>query len=211
MATTFYNLLTASDINPGTDTERLAGLTDGSHQGGNIATTSGGSDKQIGDALKYSWYTNPLNAVTISGTVTLSCYGYESNNKANCQWKVVIDQVSNTGTHISNVLTTSRGAEMPTSFGSDSWTATPTSTTLSTGDRLRFRIYATNYGTMGNGYYCYLLDGTASPWTFTETITEYTAASSIKKISGVPIAGVKKVSGMAIAGVKKVSGVSNVS
>lgn len=99
-----------------------------------------------------SWWTPTLVGATISGTISFNLWGLESNMSANAGFRVVIDRCDSSGAFISNVVSSNRGVELGTSAAANAWTATPTSTTLSDGDRLRIRVYVTDVGTMGSGF-----------------------------------------------------------
>jgi hypothetical protein len=139
------------------------------------------------------WFSNPLDAVTISGTITVNLWMSESNMSANAGAEIAIGRADGAGVWIANVLgcfparttaagTTSEfGTELPvTTRAAQNWTATPASTTLSAGDLLVFAVRANDAGgTMASGftYNCGYSGGTAAAdgdtWIqFTETITE---------------------------------------
>lgn len=99
------------------------------------------------------WYSPKLYAVTISGTVTVNLWMSESSMNANVDTNVSVARVGPTGTFISNVVASaSKLVELGTSRAAVNYTVAPTSTTLSTGDRLRFIVRGTNIGTMASGF-----------------------------------------------------------
>lgn len=128
------------------------------------------------------FYTNQLAAVTISGTVTFNLWGRESGMNANSTLRVKVERCDSSGAVLSTVVDSAFGTELGTSYSANNWTATPTSTTLTNGDRLRFIFYVKDATgvTMGNGFTCNVqynntVANSADTWVqFNETITEYT-------------------------------------
>lgn len=93
----------------------------------------------------YEWLSLPLAAdVTISGTVTLNIWAAESNMSANVAINVLIERISPTGAIASQILKTTRTSELSISTVNTSlnnFTATPTSTAMTKGDRIRVRLF----------------------------------------------------------------------
>lgn len=192
MATQFFlaNPDTFDHDPPGnlsTDADQLLQL-DRTGFGGEIrrgaATVAGPTaGVQIG-STKVSYWTNPLAAVTISGTMTMNLWMDENNMSANVGAQVIVERCDGTGAFISTILNSEKGIELPvTTPTAQNWTATPTSTTLADGDRIRLRVYGNDVGTMASGFTFELSAGAPTAaalgdsWIqFTETITESTGA-----------------------------------
>lgn len=83
------------------------------------------------------------STVTISGTITLTMYAYESNAKANATIGIILQRVNNRSEVVSTILDSLAPTELGTAIdGFITWTATPTTTTLQKGDRIRLIPYA---------------------------------------------------------------------
>lgn len=138
------------------------------------------------------WISDPLAApATISGTITFNICALESNAMANAGLGVVVQRVNNVGTVVSTIVDSIQNTELGTSNARRTWTATPTSTAMAQGDRIRVRVYFDDAGgTMVTGYTLTLTyDGTNaatgdSNVTFTEnltfmSVTPFTSLTSI--------------------------------
>ena len=195
MATTFYLLDTASDINPTADTEKLLSLTAGSAAVTAVTNTAAGPFANAGPQVTATaggtairWLSNPLSAVTISVAVAngVALWGLESNAMANVAWFITLNRVDGSGTFISEIQgaaggTGQFGTELGTASGETTRNTSPTSTTLADGDRLELIVYISDpIGiTMASGHTATLRYAGApstdhSRITFSETITEYT-------------------------------------
>lgn len=129
----------------------------------------------------------PLDAdVTIAGNITFNLRGAESSMSANAALGCVIQRLDSVGatqeTVYSGKYTT---AELGTSEGAQNWTADATDTTFHKGDRIRIRVFAGNYGTMGGEHtVTHYFDGPTggasgdSYVTFTETLGFLTSAAA---------------------------------
>lgn len=97
---------------------------------------------------------DPLDtSVTISSSITFNIWASESSMSANAGLHVKLDVITETGDVGSTIIESSRGTELTTSVAANNWSATPTSTTVYRGQRLRLRIYVTDTGgTMASGY-----------------------------------------------------------
>src|SRR5215472_8566490 len=81
------------------------------------------------------WISPPVaTATTISGTVTMNIWASEQSG-CHCGMQVTVQKYSN-GAEGSAFLTSARGSELSTSITQQNWTATPTSTSFSIGDRI---------------------------------------------------------------------------
>lgn len=134
--------------------------------------------------LAYEWLSQPLLAdVTIAGTVTCNLWACESNMSANVAINAVVDRISGTDQAITQILKTARTTEVAVSAdlsvrAVNNFTATPTSTLVKKGDRLRFRVFADDAGTMAATYtWAFSWNGSTngadgySFISFTETLT----------------------------------------
>ncbi len=156
MATTVFFTDTASDIDPGGDLERLLGFVRGAGSVNKVTNTTGsGTNIQVTDSAGGTtlvWFSPPLTGVTISGAITINLRGQESNGQANCGRGILIERTNGAGAVQSTILNAAEGNEFTTSDAANaSWTPTPTSTTLNTGDRLKVTLQLRNVGTMGSG------------------------------------------------------------
>src|SRR6266542_5853573 len=108
MATTIYLRADAVDVNPGAETELLARPLRGVASVTKVTTTTaGGTDIQATDGAggaALAWYTPPLDAVTISGTVTVNLRGLESANAVNAGRGILIQRCDNAGAVISDIV-----------------------------------------------------------------------------------------------------------
>lgn len=197
MVTKFFLSNTASglDTNPwsGTNDEELvASLTAGSGLStGTTDTVASGTQVAVtrdttGD-VAIVWWSNPLSAVVISGTVTLNFWMSESNMSANVGARVSIFRYSGDGlTLLGNLSSSEKGIELPvTTRAAQNWTFTPSSVTLVDGDRLLVVVQGAGVGTMSGGFTFNL--GFSGPtgaadgdsWVqFTEAITEFVAPAA---------------------------------
>jgi hypothetical protein len=127
------------------------------------------------------WFTRPLQAVTISGTITVNQRAAESVMTANLAAAVSIDRCDIDGTVISNIAFGDTAVEMGTSEAARNWTPTVTSRTLVDGDRIRIRMGAkvlaggVSTWTLTHWYAGTTSDASGDSYvTFTETLVEYT-------------------------------------
>lgn len=96
----------------------------------------------LGSAVAMEWLTEPVDQdVTISGTITFNIWAAESSMNANVAINCRIDKVAATDGTLTTICTTARTTELATSSAVNNFTATPTSTNLNKGDRLRFVIF----------------------------------------------------------------------
>ena len=145
-----------------------------------VAGPTSGIQTASGVPTNISWWTNPLDAVTISGTITFNIWMAENNMSANVGPQFILDRVDGAGAFISTIVNSERGVEVPvTTRAAQNWTASPTSTTLAAGDRIRCRVFANDVGTMASGFVWTWSSGGSSAGadgdsfvTFTETVTE---------------------------------------
>ncbi len=100
-----------------------------------------------------AWFTEPLTqAVTISGTVTPNIRGQESSTAVNAGAGILIQRCDGAGTVISAIINdVAFGLEWPVAQATRTASLTPTSTSLSVGDRIRIVLKVRNVGTMDDG------------------------------------------------------------
>lgn len=138
-----------------------------------------------------------VNAVTISGTVSLNVWGQESLMTTNAGFAVVVSRYDGSGTFISDVVAQANaghadGVELGTAAALMTWTATPTSTTFAAGDWLGVVLHADAVGTMAAGGVFVDTDGPTGGVdgdtfiSFTETIGAYVAAAQVPYVSPYP-------------------------
>jgi hypothetical protein len=125
-------------------------------------TTASGTNIQVtktaaGQAL--TWFSAQLQAVTISGSVTVNIRGFESSNSANAAAGITIERTNSAGTVQSTIVantsvpTTSNEYALSTD-GAKNAAFTPTSTPLTAGDRIKVTLFVKNAAalTMGGGF-----------------------------------------------------------
>lgn len=202
MATKFYLRDTNSDVNPGAELEKLASLTAGTNVAECVTNTVAGPTagvqctRTVGGTI-VTWLTNPLDAVTISGNITFNFWMSESFMAANVGAQGKVERANNSGVVLSTIVDSEKGTELTGSLAVQNWTAAPTSTALSAGDRLKITVFGNDAGgNMGNGQ-TFSLDfdfdvaSSADSWVqFTETITEQaggTPAGYTPGVAGVDV------------------------
>jgi len=134
-----------------------------------------------------AWYTNPLNAVLITGTVTCSMWDREVSTATNAFGCIIVERVGGDGTFISTIAAAAPvGTEMTTASGGAATTLTLTAanvvdTQLNAGDRLRISLWATSTAltTTTTHYSQFYVNGPtgsagSSQLAFTETLSIYT-------------------------------------
>lgn len=193
MATKLYLIETLSDIDPDADINRKASLTagDGSGLKTDVAnTTASGTQVQMTDTAggtKVMWISAPLNAVTISGSITFNFWMSENNMSANVGPKCSVFWMNAAGTVSNGIIVSggtggASGVELPvTTRAAQNYPAgSVTSQSIPTGDRIAIYLYGGNVGVMATGFTFDLgYNGTTGAadgdsWVqFTETITEY--------------------------------------
>jgi hypothetical protein len=149
------------------------------------------------------WISNPLNAVTISGTITINLWCAEDNMSANAEAGVRIIEVDSSGAQVGTVILGcqncsggggtpqgsgwQQGVEMAvTTRAASNWLATPSSHAITQGNRIALNIMTEDVGTMGTGFtFNYSWGGATGgadgdSWVqFTETITEVAEAPAV--------------------------------
>lgn len=98
-----------------------------------------------------TWYTVPLDAVTVVSSVTFNIRALESATGANAAVTAVLYRADSAGVIISTVAAVLSGrAELTTADSAQTWTVQPTPTALSNGDRLALRLYLDDYSNLGS-------------------------------------------------------------
>lgn len=131
-----------------------------------------------------TWFSAPLNAITISGTVTVNIRGFESLGLANAGAGITIERTNAAGTVQSTIVANTGVPSTITEYGvgtdaAKNGTFTPTSTAIAATNRIKVTLFLKAAGgtmasgdTVTNSY-----DGPTSAAagdsfvTFTETIT----------------------------------------
>ena len=146
MATPLYLTDTAGAISPGPATGKAASLSRGAGVQASVLTFVSGptSGQQFGDTL-IEWFFQ-VDAVTISGTVTMNVWGGESSSAVNGGLQAQVDEVNSAGTLVHAILNSEYGTELAGGDGVNNWTAAPTSTTVTGGNYLRLRILVNDAG-----------------------------------------------------------------
>lgn len=189
MATQVFFRSAAPPIQLGTNNTNLRGTAQGwtvrslsttrgsGGENGTSSTVTGPTNGiEVGSGLM-EFLSPPVDAdTTISGTITFNLRSLESNMSANVAINCIIERLDSTGAIVSTISQTARVTELGTTEAAANFTATPTSTNMLKGDRLRIRVYGDDAGTMATGYTFTLVfdGGTAgasgdSYVTFTET------------------------------------------
>lgn len=198
-----------SDISVDTVT-RIARLTAaGSNYDDSAATVASGTQIQFtsgGSAVCYA--TAPLEAVTISGSVSVTMYARESNMSANIGGHLKVYRRS-TGGALTLIGSASDGVEFGTAYGNMTWTITPTSTAIASGERLVFRWYIENVGTMNSGHTGYMTPGSSSV-AFTETLTVQSIVTGSASLSGAGTMSAVAGGSYALLGSASLSGAGSV-
>ena len=158
MATSFLLRDAASDINPGAELEKLASLIRGASSVDSVTNTVAGPTAAVqctatAGGTVLSWFTVPLSAVTVSGTITFNIRARESMVQANAGMQVKVERTDRAGTVQSTVVDSEFGTELTTTDAAQNWTAASTSTDLSEGDRLKISLFINDAGgNMASGH-----------------------------------------------------------
>jgi hypothetical protein len=153
MPTYFFFRGTTSPLG-GTGDRLLSQTTGNSNANTNTTTTAGGTKIQVtsaGTALQ--WFSEPITtAVTISANVYVQLRGSESATTVNAGLSILVERCNNSGSVLSTIIPdTAVGGELLTTATNPSTTVTPTSTSMSVGERIKATIFVVNVGTMDAG------------------------------------------------------------
>jgi len=157
------------------------GTTAYSESCGTVAGPTSGVE--YSPSAAHIWITPPLaEDVTISGTITFNLRALESSMSANAAVNARLLKVDCQDLSITEFCKTARTTELGTSEAAANFTATPTSTSFTAGDRIIFVPFYDDAGTMVTGYTCQFYyggptaAGTGDSYvTFTETFSFQTA------------------------------------
>jgi hypothetical protein len=152
-------------------------------------TSVAGPTPGIEAGTTLEWVSDPLDAdVTISGNITANLWGSEGANANNSGFGCIIQRLNSQGAVVSTIMdNTEVGVELTTSVAVRNEAATPTSTNMLKGDRLRVRVYFNDAVTVtmgAGGALTFRYAGTTaavdgdSYITFTETFGFLTTAPS---------------------------------
>lgn len=142
----------------------LANDVQGSTSGGQDSTmntvtgaTAGVELNSPGAAGALEFVTPPLAAdVTISGSITFNIWAAENNMSANVATNVIIEKVSRIDGSLTTILQTTRTTETGSTVppaAAENFSQTPAAgVACNRGDRLRFRIFGDDAGTMASGF-----------------------------------------------------------
>lgn len=124
------------------ETSTVAGATNG------VEVTNGVSGTTL------EWISPPIDAdVTISGTITGNIWAAESSMNANVAINFRVHKMSATDGALTEIVKSARVTEVAvTTRAVNNFTATPTSTAMTKGDRFRITIFGDDAGTMGSGF-----------------------------------------------------------
>lgn len=149
--TKLYLQDTVSSINPGADDERILPLVPGSAIVTYTKTTVAGPVNPPDAATQFTsppgvtnviWYSQPLDAVTISGDVTFNIWAGENPPAANATMTAELLRTDNSGAIQSIIASVVPDrTELTTALMPQTWVKTSASTALSNGDRLAVRVY----------------------------------------------------------------------
>ena len=150
---------TAETINPGSATEKKALTTRGSGSVNSVTNTANGPTAGIqvtatGGGTAIEWYTPPLNAVTFGGKAKFNIRGLESNASANASLKAEVSICANDGTSpvvwgiadVEAITTYGLVGEVNTSDTAYAAWVSGDDTAITSGQRLRFRIFVDDSG-----------------------------------------------------------------
>ena len=158
MATTLYLRDLASDL--GGAGQKALSVTPGAASTTAVTnTTASGTNIQVtktaaGQVL--TWFSQPLGATTISGSVTVNIRGLESSTSANAKAGITIEHTDVLGnvlsTIVANTAVPTSSSEYTTSDTAKNASFTPTSTSIAGTHRIKVTLFVKNQGTMGGGF-----------------------------------------------------------
>lgn len=199
MATTLYPQSTAATLSRGGGDPSIAGggaatqwaayplLTTRGSASSVINTTTNGNDAEITGGTTREWLSPSIDGdYTISGSITFNIRCEESAMTTNAGVRAILERVGPDGFIVSTIVDSAQGLEVDTAEAAQNWSVTPTSTSVTKGDRIRLRILVNSYaGTLATGdtFAVYVAGPTANATgdtyiTLTETIGFLTAAPS---------------------------------
>lgn len=127
--------------------------TAGSDAETTIATNAHYKFTDSGSGFPLAWVSDTLAGVTVSGSIVMHLYEFESVTQANAAASCDVGILKSDGSYVSLLTDTTVGTEMPLATADQTWSATPTSQTLAKGDRLVVIPQYTNASatTLGSG------------------------------------------------------------
>ena len=133
---------------------RILGTTRGVALQTLTATSVLGPTSGIEPTLFYEFISGPIDQdITIAGTINFNLWGLESSMNANAGFGCIIERLNSQGGRVSTINQSIDNAELGTAAAVMTWTATPTSTNMLKGDRIRARVYFDDLGgTMATGF-----------------------------------------------------------
>jgi hypothetical protein len=212
-ATTYYLRSSTSEVDL-VNTQLDLNTSRGAGSVNSTCTTNASTSVPMNySSANVTWFTPPLTGVTVSGTITANIRAYESAVQANAGIRIKIERTDTHGTPLSIIAESTFGSptELTTSDAAKNWSPTTTSTTLSSGDRIKVTLTCVNAGTMGSGQTVYVTFNGASAAaagdsyvTFTETITTYTVSTN--KLADTLKSAISTIGGVAKTSLSKILG-----
>lgn len=149
-------------------------------------TTVSGTNIQVTDAaagIGIAWYSEFLQSVTITGTITINLRGLVSLSTVNAGFGFLLERTRPDGTVNATIVAETTVpaviTALSTTDSAKTGTYTPTSTPIRTGERLKLTVKIRNVGTMAAGTATLSINASTgggagdSFITFTETISAY--------------------------------------
>lgn len=136
------------------------------------------------------WYTNQLQATTLSGIVVGNIRALESNAAANATVRLEIAVTNSTGGNVQLFGSACPNTELTTSEAVYTVYVSGPDTTITAGDRIRIRVYIDDFeAAMGNTYTATLYYNASSPnisgdtyVTFPIPLTQYYSPSAFSSV-----------------------------
>lgn len=160
MTTTFFLRNEAPPILGGSPGKKVLDVVRGKSVFSKVTTTTvSGTNIQVTDNVggaAITWYTEPLQPITISGTVTVNLHGTVSIATVNAGFGMLLERTRADGVVLSTIIadTVIPSAGITALGTADTLvtgTFTPTSTAMKIGDRLKLTMKIRNAGTMAAG------------------------------------------------------------
>ena len=163
-------------------------ITDTTISGTNIQITQGSGGTPL------TWFSGQMatSSVTISSNIYVNLRGLEFSATVNAGLAILIEKTDSAGTVISTVVSRQLvGAELSTAQLAQNLNVTPTSTTFSSGERLKITISLINVGTMSTGGANFLYNARVANTSGDSyiTLTENFCTSDIQDVSPFEIKG----------------------
>lgn len=138
---------------------RLLDVTRGKSAVSKVTTTTvSGTNIQVTDTAggtALAWYSEPLQPVTISGTITVNLHGLVSASTVNAGFGILIERAKSDGsassTIVADTTVPSTITALATTDSVKTGTYTPTQTAIKVGERIKITVKIRNVGTMTAG------------------------------------------------------------